>query len=244
MPPPLKLADDGSDYDQPDEEIVADKVHDNQCKAMLTRLGKFKICFMTSGGKSSEGALIYIALSKSKKESLSHLRKQLNMIHSMIISAGTGHIISSLKSNPNFDILNNPAIRDELPTITQLCDYLWQDPATLLNLYLPLRLHPMSRNAVNNVILRHKPTKIEDYAGLEENENKATVEGEDDPKEEDEVNMDSLYYYGVIIVKHSVVTVFKNNPDIAVTPADLNILINYSIFNVENKYEEDGSKKT
>ena len=211
---------------------------------MLTRLGKFKICFMSSSDKSTEGALIYIAISKSKKESLSHLRKQLNMIHSMIISAGTGHIISSLKSNPNFDILNNPAIREQIPLISKVCDYIWQDPATILNLYLPLRLHPMSRNAVNNVILRHKPTKIEDYAGLEENENKAAIEGEDDPKEEDEVNMDSLYYYGAVIVKHSVVTVFKNNPDIAVTPADLNILINYSIFNVEDKYEVDSGKDT
>jgi hypothetical protein len=50
--------------------------------------------------------------------------------------------------------------------------------------------------------------------------------------------MESLYYYGALIVKHSVVTVFKNNPDISVTPADLNILINYSIFNVENKFQE------
>jgi len=56
--------------------------------------------------------------------------------------------------------------------------------------------------------------------------------------------MDSLYYYGALIVKHSVVTVFKNNPDISVTPADLNILINYSIFNVENKFQEvEGEKE-
>jgi len=49
--------------------------------------------------------------------------------------------------------------------------------------------------------------------------------------------MDYLYYYGVLIVKHSVVTIFKNNAEISVTPADINIIINYSILNLEHKIE-------
>lgn len=54
--------------------------------------------------------------------------------------------------------------------------------------------------------------------------------------------MDGLYYYGILIVKHTVITIFKNNSDIAVTPADVNIIINYSIMNLENKIEEGSMK--
>lgn len=75
--------DDQQSADLSDEEAreaererrKEERMHDNDLKAMNTRLGKFKVCFMTSGGKSNEGCLIYIALSKSKKESISHLRK-------------------------------------------------------------------------------------------------------------------------------------------------------------------------
>ena len=49
--------------------------------------------------------------------------------------------------------------------------------------------------------------------------------------------MDGLYYYGLLIVKHTVITIFKNNQEIAVTPADINIIISYSIMNLENKFE-------
>jgi len=96
------------------EEITTD----NECRAMLTRRGKFKVCIMSSGGKSNEGSLIYVALSKSKKESHSHLRKQLYMLHLMLVSAGTRNIIRCLKENTNYDILNNPAVREQIPTIT------------------------------------------------------------------------------------------------------------------------------
>lgn len=55
--------------------------------------------------------------------------------------------------------------------------------------------------------------------------------------------MDYLYYYGVLIVKHTVISIFKNNPDIAVTPADINIIINYSIMNLENKFDEKSERQ-
>lgn len=42
---------------------------------MITKSFNFKICYMTIGGKGNEGCLIYIALSKAKDESISHLRK-------------------------------------------------------------------------------------------------------------------------------------------------------------------------
>ena len=39
--------------------------------------------------------------------------------------------------------------------------------------------------------------------------------------------MEYLYYFGIVLMKNVVVTIFKNNDAIAVTPADINILINY-----------------
>ena len=64
-----------------------------------------------------------------------------------------------MKENPNYDILNNDSVRAQIPTMSLLCDYIWQDPATFLDLYLPLRLHPVTRTAVNDIILKHKPVK-------------------------------------------------------------------------------------
>jgi len=55
--------------------------------------------------------------------------------------------------------------------------------------------------------------------------------------------MDGLYYYGLLIVKHTLITIFKNNPEIAVTPADVNIIINYSILNLENKFDPSTAEK-
>ena len=67
---------------------------------------------MQSGGKSNEGSLIYVALSKCKRESMSHLRKQLRMLHLMLISAGTRTMFRCLRENTNYDILNSSAVRE------------------------------------------------------------------------------------------------------------------------------------
>lgn len=48
--------------------------------------------------------------------------------------------------------------------------------------------------------------------------------------------MEYLYYFGVVLMKNTVVTIFKNNDAIAVTPADINVLIN---FINSNNYKED-----
>ena len=54
----------------------------------------------------------------------------------------------------------------------------------------------------------------------------------------DEEELEYLYYYGVIMMNKTVVTIFKNNPDIAVTPADINCLLNFTHNNrfKENEY--------
>jgi hypothetical protein len=66
---------------------------------------------MQVGGHINEGSLIYIAISKVKTESISHMRKQLYFMHMQIICAGTLNIIKYLKSNPNYDILSNESVR-------------------------------------------------------------------------------------------------------------------------------------
>lgn len=77
----------------------------------------------------------------------------------MIIAAGTKNIVTNLKQNPNYDMLNDDIVREQISAITNYCEYVWQDPAAIMGLYLPMRLHPMTRGAINNIILRHKPSK-------------------------------------------------------------------------------------
>ena len=57
--------------------VEEEKPCDNEVRAMYSKLGGFKMCCMTVGGRGSEGCLIYIAMTKVKGESISHLRKQL-----------------------------------------------------------------------------------------------------------------------------------------------------------------------
>lgn len=48
---------------------------------MITKFRKMKIAFMQVGGHGNEGCLIYVAVSKVKDETISHLRKQLYYMH-------------------------------------------------------------------------------------------------------------------------------------------------------------------
>ena len=116
-----------------------------------------KIAFMQVGGHINEGSLIYIAISKIKQETISHLRKQLYFMHLQIICAGTLNLIKCLKSNPNYDILSNDSVRAQMSLISSYCgNHLWRDTTAIMNLYPPLRLHPMTRGAINNIVMKHK----------------------------------------------------------------------------------------
>ena len=184
---------------------------------MISRFKRLKTCIMTVGNKGSENCLIYIAITKNKKESVSHLRKQLQFLHCLVKSQGTNNIPS---------------------TLANYTDYVWRDPAAVLNLYLPMRLHPMTRGAVNNIILRYKPSKEQLYfKELEKNE-----EGQVEEEQEEEEDQEYLYYYALVLMKNTVVTIFKNNPDISITPADVNIIINHThgheIYRKEKMKEE------
>ena len=55
----------------------------------MSHLRGVQSCYMTVGGKGSDVCLIYIAISKDKKEKISHLRKQLEYLHTLMIQSGT-----------------------------------------------------------------------------------------------------------------------------------------------------------
>ena len=69
-----------------------------------------------------------------------------------------------------------------------------------MNLYLPLRLHPSTRGVVNNIINKHK-------AALANGEIYQDGETFSKYEEQEEDN----YYYGILFVDHTVVSIFKNN---------------------------------
>lgn len=70
----------------------------------------------------------------------------------------------------------------------------------------------MTRSIINSIILKHS-------AALANGElsNPTT---DDDPEE-------SNFYFGLLILDETVVTIFKNNQNISVTPADVNVLLNF-----------------
>jgi hypothetical protein len=63
------------------KHVIEERANGNELRAMITKFKKMKIAFMQVGGKGNEGSLIYIALSKVKEETISHLRRQLYYIH-------------------------------------------------------------------------------------------------------------------------------------------------------------------
>lgn len=105
-----------------------------------------------------------------------------------------------------------------------ICDKIWKEPSVFLNLYLPLRLHPMTRGVINNIINAHKP-KLD----VEVDENGELTKGNQDDTD--------LYYYGIMMMDRTVVTIFKQNKDIAVRPADINMIHLFSQTNLNEKRE-------
>ena len=174
--------------------------------------------------------MIYIALSKVKDESIGHLRKQLYFMHLQIICAGTVNLIKCLKSNPNYDILSNIEVRNQMTPLSEYCKILWRDTTAIMNLYPPLRLHPMTRGAINNIVMKHKrnlltPSQKQSLTGAgaggkgaEENPMlQAQIEAENQAVMEDEEE-ETIYYYGLVLMDTTVVTIFKSNQDIQVAP--------------------------
>jgi hypothetical protein len=74
----------------------------------------------------------------------------------------------------------------------------------------------MTRGVINTIISKHKAALANGDIYQEEETFGRYEEQEDDN-----------YYYGILFMDHTVVTIFKNNKQIAVTPADINCLLNF-----------------
>jgi len=84
---------------------------------MLTRLKKLKLCIMTAGGKGSDACLFYIAWSSCKEESLTFMRKQLQILHTYLIAAGTRKIVTHFRNNPSYDLVNDTKLCFKVPAL-------------------------------------------------------------------------------------------------------------------------------
>lgn len=94
--------------------------------SFATKGKKFKISFMIRGE-----VLIYVALSKDPYESLTSLRKQLEILHLQFIALTTNGIINTLKMNPSFDVVNE--FGDFYHIIDSQVSKMVKDPFTFLN---------------------------------------------------------------------------------------------------------------
>lgn len=72
------------------------------------------------------------------------------------------------------------------------------DPATFLNQYLPLRLHPKVRRAIGSLIARVKPLGVH-----------------------------NTFYFGLVLAERTVVHTIKNDPRISIMASDINLILNY-----------------
>ncbi len=99
----------------------------------------FKVAFLTKGE-----VLIYICISKDKRESLTSMRKQLEILHLQFVSITTSKAIDHLKQNPSYDLVNE--FSDYYHFIDNQVSNLIRDPFTFLNHFLPLRFHPRTRD--------------------------------------------------------------------------------------------------
>lgn len=176
-----------------------------------------KVSFMIKGG-----TVIYIMVSKNKTLSFSWMRKMLGVLHTSLVSVATKQFIAILKQNSCYDLMDDPAIYRQLPSLSYLCQVMQQNPYTFLNCFLPLRLHPYSRNVVNQIVSTHREAL---QAGRIQSDH-VVASGDSDPE-------DDSYYFGLLLLDETVVTIFKNNESIRVTPADVNAILNFIKTNQE-----------
>ena len=94
--------------------------------------------------------LIYLCVSKNRYESITSLRKQLEILHLQFIAITTHGIIESLKINPSFDVVNE--FNDYYHIIDNQVSRMVKDPFTFLNQFIPLRFHPRTREQIHECV--------------------------------------------------------------------------------------------
>lgn len=120
---------------------------------------RFKVAIVHKGS-----SLIYFAMSKCPHESVSFLRHQLENLHLQIISITTQQLIHQLRINPSFDVVTDIYHHEHL--LNEQVDTLSRDPYTFTNYFMPLRMHPQTRDQVNEIITKNKPTSKKMLYGL------------------------------------------------------------------------------
>lgn len=75
-----------------------------------------------------------------------------------------------------------------------------------------MRLHPMTRATINQIVNKYKPRINEDLPTEDLRQSAVSEAGEAKAATPEEVaELEQLYYYGIMMMSHSVVTIFKNN---------------------------------
>ncbi|CDW87641.1 UNKNOWN [Stylonychia lemnae] len=140
-------------------ENEQDKVFVTKIVQIATLSRNFKVAFLHKGQ-----SLIYIALSRDQFESVSFMKKQLEVLHTQFISLQTSNLIKTLNINQSYDVANE--LYQHQFQIKHLCDKMYKDPYTFLNQFLPLRLHPKTRELVDETLRNNKPQTDKYYFGL------------------------------------------------------------------------------
>jgi hypothetical protein len=66
--------------------------------------------------------------------------------------------------NPGFDVISE--IYDKSQLLRNLCDSTSRDPSVFMNAFMPMRVHPSTRNAIDAIVKTHKPTNESIYYGI------------------------------------------------------------------------------
>lgn len=74
----------------------------SRIKSVLKLSSKFKVAFMQKAK-----CLNYVAISKLKNESITFLRRQLEVLHLQLISITTQSLIKTLQFNPSYDVITD-----------------------------------------------------------------------------------------------------------------------------------------
>ena len=87
---------------------------------------------------SKASCLIYIGLTRNRSESVSFVKKQLEMLHLQLISITSRQVIEMLKMNPSFDLMGE--MYTGLPLVRRMASGASKSMATFLNMFQPLRM--------------------------------------------------------------------------------------------------------
>ena len=143
----------------------ADEEYDDESKNSLiqsihcSKFDHYKFAFITKGA-----CMIYIGLSRNKYESVSFVKKQLEMLHLQLISITSRQVIEMLRMNPSFDLMGE--MYTGLPLVRRMASGANKSLATFLNMFQPLKMTKQVADSVEFVVQRNKPAPESFYFGL------------------------------------------------------------------------------